>query len=116
MTLPEVLSFTNEADQLRLTLAVPAGLGAFAGHFPDQPILPGVVQIDWAIRLAALHLDVAPPIARDFQVKFRRVIQPEAALSLTLRYDRAKGTLFFEYRVGEEIASSGRIKVGTAAP
>jgi 3-hydroxymyristoyl/3-hydroxydecanoyl-(acyl carrier protein) dehydratase len=110
MTPPTVLSIRRpDPDQVVLGLALPSDSPAFAGHFPDRPILPGVVQIDWAVRLAADHLVPGLAAARDFQVKFTHVIAPEADLTLTLRLDRQRQTLRFEYRDGRDIASSGSI-------
>ncbi|HLN22606.1 MAG TPA: hydroxymyristoyl-ACP dehydratase [Patescibacteria group bacterium] len=109
--LPDILDIQTTGDQAVLTLAVPQTLAVFDGHFPGNPILPGVVQIDWAMRLAVGHLGIADPVARDFQVKFRRIIQPGVRLALTLRHDRVKQALAFEYRIGDEVASSGRVRL-----
>ncbi len=116
MISPKLLAVHQpQADEAVLELGLPTDHPAFAGHFPDQPILPGVVQVDWAVRLAAELLGTERLAATDLQVKFRRVIQPLKPLSLTLRVDRSKGTLSFEYRCDGEIASTGRIKLEEAS-
>lgn len=110
MTPPDIASVRRPAaDAVVIGLRLPAGAAAFAGHFPGYPILPGVLQIDWALRLANDHLGLIQPAARDFQIKFRQAILPGADVSLRLVLDRARRRLDLEYRVGEEIASTGRI-------
>lgn len=101
-------------DEAVVTLDLPTSHPAFAGHFPRMPVLPGVVQTDWAIRLGNELLDTSCIAARDFQVKFRRVVQPGENLELSLYHDRKKRSLSFEYRQRGEITSTGRIKLDPA--
>ena len=100
-----------DADCMEFDLNLPADHPAFAGHFPSRPVLPGVVQIDWAIRLAETHLGSGLSAACDYQVKFRRVIGPGPGATLELRIERARSALHFTYRDGGEIASTGRIRL-----
>jgi len=111
MSLPAILNSSTAGDEATYELSLPGDFEAFRGHFPSRPILPGVTQIDWVAQLAARQWTL-PPIARDFQVKFRNVISPGTRLTLALRLDRPKGRIHFEYRVGEQIMSSGRIVAG----
>ncbi len=116
MKLPLILAVDNsKKDEVVLGIGIPAELEAFRGHFPGNPILPGVVQIDWAVRFAALHLGIAEPGARDFQVKFRNIIRPEDSIFLTLQLNRSKNRLSFEYKSGDTVMSSGQIKLGAEA-
>lgn len=83
MKLPEILSLdASQADAILLHIDLSPQLEAFEGHFPNNPLLPGVVQIDWAMRFAQLHLGIVSVSARDFQVKFRNKICPNEPLSL----------------------------------
>lgn len=109
MSLPKVLSSQIEDDRATFELSIPGDLEEFAGHFPGSPILPGVVQIDWAMKFAGEHLIAADTVARDFQVKFRNPIQPNDLLTLEVRIEREKARLYFEYRSAERTMSSGRI-------
>ncbi len=98
-----------DADHAELDLTLAADDPAFAGHFPGQPILPGVVQVDWAIRLAAQCFGHPYHPATRFRVKYTRTIPPIAqGLILQLRRDRARQEIAFEYRLLGIIASSGR--------
>lgn len=116
MTSPTVLATSKDGDVAKFDILLAATDDAFAGHFPDLPVLPGVVQIDWAIGLAVAHGMVRmEPAARDFQVKFRALIRPGVPLALTLRVERAKGWLFFDYRSGAATMSSGRIAIEATA-
>jgi 3-hydroxymyristoyl/3-hydroxydecanoyl-(acyl carrier protein) dehydratase len=110
MSMPDVVAIDRPAEgRIVLTLRVPAGAAVFDGHFPGRPILPGVVQVDWAIRLAHRHLGLEQEVAREFQVKFRRVIGPDCALTLSLHHDAIRRRLNLEYRVAGEVAATGRI-------
>lgn len=115
MQLPEWRLIERDAAQARLALVVPAGHPCFAGHFPGRPILPGVVQIDWAIRLAELNLGGCAPFYGLGPVKFMRVIGPGAELALELRRDAERGSLSFSYAEGDTTCSSGRVLFGDAA-
>jgi 3-hydroxymyristoyl/3-hydroxydecanoyl-(acyl carrier protein) dehydratase len=111
MNLPEVRRLLQGLDNATFDLAIPPTLDAFNGHFPGEPILPGVLQIDWALQFAGQMFGIDQPAAREFQVKFSRAVHPDDMLSLCLRIDRRRGSVVFEYRVAEETVSSGKIKL-----
>lgn len=91
---------------VELDLALPASLYWFQGHFPCFAILPGVVQLHWAVIYARRHLGILAS-AGSAQVKFRRPIRPEDLLTLTLAMQ--SGRLTFAYRRGSETCSSGAL-------
>jgi acyl-CoA synthetase (AMP-forming)/AMP-acid ligase II/3-hydroxymyristoyl/3-hydroxydecanoyl-(acyl carrier protein) dehydratase len=93
-------------DMLHYVLRVPPTLVHFAGHFPGLPILPGVVQVDWAVRLAAGHWPRVREVASVDRLKFMAPVSPGAVLELTLAYDVARRRVQFAYRLdGRECAS-----------
>ncbi|MFK9098801.1 AMP-binding protein [Pseudomonas guariconensis] len=106
---PEVLDTLQDAHQLRVKLAVPADLACFTGHFPSTPILPGVVQIDWAMDLAAPLIPSGHRFAGMEVLKFQQLVRPGDEIELTLRFDAERGKLYFTYANGEQACSSGRI-------
>jgi len=105
---PEIRAVTTLVDSVELHLEVSPRLTYFEGHFPTYPILPGVVQIDWAVRLADRYLDTSIGAARAFRVKFRAPIGPGL---LHLRLTRHAGKLGFEYRRGADVVSSGIVEI-----
>ena len=88
---------------------VPYDLAIFDGHFPTMPILPGVVQVDWAVDLARAHLRVGGRFKGITATKFRRLVQPGTHLALTLDYRPESAELRFEYLLGEALVSIGRV-------
>lgn len=114
--MPERLSERQEDDQWLLELAVPVDLAHFSGHFPRTPVLPGVVQIDWAICLARQLIADLPPRFQGMEVlKFQQLARPGDRLHLTLRFDAERSKLHFSYRNGDAPCSSGRILLGVPA-
>ncbi|WP_343348759.1 AMP-binding protein [Pseudomonas sediminis] len=93
-----------------LQLQVPLDLAHFTGHFPQTPVLPGVVQVDWAQQLARQVIEHLPPRFAGMEVlKFQQLVRPGDTLQLSLRFDTERGKLYFAYRNGEAACSSGRI-------
>ena len=110
MSLPRVMARRETSDAVILELSVPEDLEVFRGHFPDMPVLPVVVQIDWALRLAQANgLIGGDADMRDFQVKFRNVIRPCTPLILTLRFDDIKRRIYFDYHSAGALMSSGHL-------
>ncbi len=107
--LPEIDSLERTSDGLSLHFVVPADCSYFAGHFPDCPLLPGVVQIGWAVELARQHVPFAAQFHALAGVKFMRVIQPGDAIALQLAFDADARELSFEYRCGGQPCSGGRV-------
>jgi acyl-CoA synthetase (AMP-forming)/AMP-acid ligase II/3-hydroxymyristoyl/3-hydroxydecanoyl-(acyl carrier protein) dehydratase len=105
----EVLSEARSDTALRYELRVPPTLVHFAGHFPGLPILPGVVQIDWAMRLAAEQVPGVRMLASIEQLKFKAPVPPGALLDLTLTHDASRRRVQFAYRLGERDCTSGVI-------
>ncbi|SAL78319.1 AMP-dependent synthetase/ligase [Caballeronia choica] len=96
----ELMSVCPDGDALRMELRVPPGLAHFAGHFPGLPILPGVVQLDWAARLAAECFGGARRVASIDRLKFTAPVGPGALLALRLSHDANRGRVQFTYRLG----------------
>jgi 3-hydroxymyristoyl/3-hydroxydecanoyl-(acyl carrier protein) dehydratase len=114
LTLPEIDSLERGPEGLSLNFHVSRQLEYFEGHFPEVPLLPGVIQVGWAVELARLHLaPTAGGMLDRFRslanLKFMRVIQPGAAVRLHLRIDLDRREMDFEYSAGGHTCSSGRV-------
>jgi 3-hydroxymyristoyl/3-hydroxydecanoyl-(acyl carrier protein) dehydratase len=106
----EPLSSEELDGEWLLQLQVPVDLAHFTGHFPQTPVLPGVVQVDWAQQLARQLIANLPPRFAGMEVlKFQQLVRPGDTLQLSLRFDAERGKLYFAYRNGEAACSSGRI-------
>lgn len=108
--LPQILSLQKEADAATLHLLISKDLAYFRGHFPGLPILPGVVQVDWAIRFAGEYLGI--PVGRFTgmrALKFSAPIQPDSRLTLELHWRPDTHRLEFTYFTESQKYSSGQM-------
>lgn len=107
--LPYLCMLEQSAGRVSLQVGLPTDLFYFEGHFDIAPILPGVVQVDWAIKNARQYFDIPSQFRAIHALKFERVIRAETQLSLELTYDTEKGSLSFRYYSTDGQHSSGRI-------
>ncbi|MFJ2482449.1 AMP-binding protein [Pseudomonas sp. NPDC087598] len=109
---PEVLEQSETEGEWSLQLSVPPDLAYFSGHFPKAPVLPGVVQVEWALILGRQLLNLSGPFAGMEVLKFQQLVRPGDEIQLHLRFDPERSKLYFAYRNDSATCSSGRILLG----
>ena len=114
LKLPAVIRTDAIEHGVKLTLSVPAALAFFPGHFPVHAILPGVVQIDWAIHFGRQHFPLLPVFRKMEALKFQAIIEPEQEITLLLEHKpgpdpQQLGKLRFSFDSARGRHSSGRI-------
>ncbi|MGE1175314.1 acyl-CoA synthetase family protein [Pseudomonas sp. BW7P1] len=110
---PEVLEQTETEGEWSLQLSVPPDLAYFSGHFPKAPVLPGVVQVEWALNFGRQLLNLSGAFAGMEVLKFQQLVRPGDEIQLHLRFDPERGKLYFTYRNDTATCSSGRILLVT---
>ncbi|POA32799.1 acyl-CoA synthetase family protein [Pseudomonas sp. GW456-12-1-14-TSB6] len=109
---PEILEQAETEGEWNLQLSVPPDLAYFSGHFPKAPVLPGVVQVEWALNLGRQLLNLSGAFAGMEVLKFQQLVRPGDEIQLHLRFDPERGKLYFAYRNDTATCSSGRILLG----
>jgi acyl-coenzyme A synthetase/AMP-(fatty) acid ligase/3-hydroxymyristoyl/3-hydroxydecanoyl-(acyl carrier protein) dehydratase len=96
------------------TMIIPADHPAFAGHFPGNPIVPGVVLLD-----AALH-EIQAGLGQTFlsyQIAAAKFLSPvKPGETLQVRYENQRTAIRFEIAAGQRKVASGTISVLVAEP
>ena len=106
---PEVLIEHIEDSQVELQLYIPTDLDYFNGHFPEAPILAGVVQLHWAVEYSKQKFSLAERDIKNIEVlKFQVVIIPGQKLNLTLT-KKSPNKILFSYTSEKGQHASGRI-------
>ncbi|MDI2593382.1 AMP-binding protein [Pseudomonas sp. 681] len=111
---PQVLEQVETNGEWSLQLAVPPDLAYFSGHFPQTPVLPGVVQVDWALNLGQHLMQLPEKFAGMEVLKFQQLVRPGDEIQLHLRFDQERGKLYFAFRNETATCSSGRILLEAA--
>ncbi|MDV7447305.1 AMP-binding protein [Acinetobacter baumannii] len=107
MLQPVVLSQSQNSDDYIWELEFPPELACFKGHFPTQPIYPGVGQISFLQHFAkSIWSDLSWCQGYE-QLKFQNLIRPYAVVQLKLA--RKEHKVSFELRDSEHILASGRL-------
>jgi 3-hydroxymyristoyl/3-hydroxydecanoyl-(acyl carrier protein) dehydratase len=95
--MPEVLGERREGARACYRLRVAASLQHFSDHFPRYPILPGVVQLDWAVRFARRSFAGLEQSYAFDNFKCRAPIGPDTELELVLQHNAKRRSVSFEY-------------------
>ncbi|WP_454667425.1 AMP-binding protein [Acinetobacter calcoaceticus] len=107
MLQPVVLSQSQSSDDSIFSLEFPPELACFKGHFPTQPIYPGVGQIGFLQYFAKSIWSDLNWCQGYEQLKFQNLIRPYAIVQLKL--SRKEHKVSFELRDSEQILASGRL-------
>jgi 3-hydroxymyristoyl/3-hydroxydecanoyl-(acyl carrier protein) dehydratase len=95
-----------------MPLPIAADHPAYAGHFPGQPILPGVVLLDEALHALAARQGIAGS-AQLKSAKFHSPVQPGEALTLHTTESPTGGFRFeircMDSRGGDRSVASGAV-------
>ena len=98
--------FVDRVDELELeerivaTKNVTANESYFQGHFPGNPIMPGVLQIETMAQVGSIPLLMSPNfkgkiafLAAVDKVKFRRNVVPGDVLTITVEIVKLKSVM-----------------------
>jgi hypothetical protein len=103
---PGILSWLSGSNQNRLLLAVGAEVVYFRGHFPGNPVLPGITQLHWAVGVA-MSLFRFGEVPREIKrLKFRNIIRPSSVLELVLE-NRNTHQVEFRFASCGQVHSTG---------
>jgi acyl-CoA synthetase (AMP-forming)/AMP-acid ligase II len=112
VTEPQSRLLKRDCEHAVFELIAPDDLVYFNGHFNGQPILAGVVQIDWAIAFGRRCFALPPQFRAIQMLKFRRLIRPATPFRLDLTYQPASATLSFKISTALGTHASGQLLFG----
>jgi len=88
----------------------------FQGHFPDYPIMPGVLQIEGLAQVAGIFLknkykdelegSIIPLFLGIDRARFKREIRPSDVLRCEIKVEEKRETIFF---VSGKITCDGKV-------
>ena len=106
---PWWIHIDSDNDSARALLLVDCTLDYFVGHFPGQPLLPGVVQIYWVQSLVQeLFSDcIKQKFSGASQLKFKSPVLPGSMLSLDLK--RCVDKIEFGFYAGQLAHTQGTL-------
>ena len=110
----------DESDMPTASLQIAHDHPAFAGHFPGQPLLPGVSLLAHVLEAALADPQLVQRIGtapRLSNAKFLAPVRPGDRIEIRLERPAgsghdgdASGRLAFEVRCGERLAASGQFE------
>ena len=107
---PEVFEEIRGDDFIEWSCAVPPDLSCFPGHFPDLAVVPGVLQLDWAMDLAGRLLGRTPRVAEVESLKLRAALWPGSRFAIRVRAS-SDTRIDFEIRGGDAVHATGRVRL-----
>ena len=99
---------TLDSGEWRAETQVPADSPWFSGHFPGDPILPGIAQLGMAFEAACRALGGRYRVTGFNRIKFKKMIRPGDVLNIFIMPKRdLPGQYAFRITAGDDIACSG---------
>lgn len=106
---PKVIKQICQDNKAVLDLFIEDNVFYFKGHFPDNPILPGITQVHWAVHYVKEFFNLACVIKGAPAVKFTNLIQPNKTIRLELELFKDQHYFTYAYLDDDTIYSSGKL-------
>jgi len=83
-----IMTLTHRGDTGEARVCFEASDPVFAGHFPQSPVLPGVVLIDAVVDLVSRVVQCPLRLERLSHVKFCKAVLPDQPIDLSFKITR----------------------------
>ena len=102
----------SEENEISADINVPPDSPWFDGHFPGEPILPGVAQIGMVLDAIRNARNQDLKISSVRRVRFKRIIKPDDRLKIIATpLKQAVDSYSFRILIGDETVCSGVMTV-----
>ena len=98
----------SDSNHISAEIQVPPESPWFCGHFPEEPILPGIAQLVMVFDAIRRLKCQALKISTVSRVRFKQIIRPGDRLTVSAVPRKGRDDTFsFRVMVGNEVACSG---------
>jgi len=103
----------SDTGEMHTDVRIPPESLWFSGHFPGEPVLPGIAQLGIAYDAVCQALGGQISITGFSRVKFKKMVRPLDCLKviITPKEDR-EGVYVFRIVAGDDLACSGTMTLG----
>jgi 3-hydroxymyristoyl/3-hydroxydecanoyl-(acyl carrier protein) dehydratase len=99
-------SVVIEGETARCQVRFSSEERVFAGHFPNDPIVPGVLMLDGLAKLAAKLHGGAADVESIKEAKFRAIVRPNESLIYTVTRTESGYAGSVKQEAGEPVLST----------
>lgn len=87
-----VIHQQSDGNQLIAGITINPDHEIFKGHFPDQPVVPGVCMVEIVKELMELHFEQPLRVTKASQIKFLQLIVPDQnqVIQVTINWQPAQ--------------------------
>ncbi len=96
-------------DEMSASVATDGSSPWFSGHFPDDPILPGIAQLKMVADLISKSEKDKLCMTRLSRVKFRKIVRPDELIDIHVICINKKEQYIFRITSESEEVCSGRM-------
>lgn len=102
-------------EEWQARVPIPASHPAFTGHFPEDPVFPGVALLDLVLCALRERRSDRLYITTIRSVRWRALVRPGQVLDLNARGPSTDGRLSFEIRNADALVCHGVLVVTEGA-
>lgn len=105
----------NQQPAVTMTsqVSIPADSPWFKGHFPGDPLLPGIAQLHFVLEAIRAALGEEVCLTGLKRVRFKRIIRPEESIDIAADPVQDKPGMYrFQLTIDGENACSGLMMTG----
>ncbi|WP_299584908.1 AMP-binding protein [uncultured Microbulbifer sp.] len=112
---PQIINSEFIDSNGKVEFTVNSDLPCLTGHFDASPVVPGVVQLDWAMHFGRPLLKAGSAFSHMEVIKFKQLMMPGDSVILALEFNQEKNRLTYSFRSVNDSGieySSGRLCFG----
>ncbi len=96
-------------EEMKKSMPIDGNSPWFSGHFPDDPIYPGIAQLKMVVDLLAESMPDTMYMSGLSRIKFRKIVRPDDVLDISVSSDNKEDSYTFKITSGDEDVCSGKM-------
>lgn len=100
-----------EEDKIYAKMCFPVDFPAFNGHFPDYPILPGIIHIQSILMILELTFHTSFKMKHILRARYKLPVKPDELIDVLINFKKNKNMFQISARLTHEQEKKSDVKI-----